>query len=700
MDKETKKLLERANQYNNSISGGVAVQKPKRNFLTSLLPTAGGIIGGIAGSFAAPGVGTAAGGAGGSILGELLAQKLSGEADDGIDKGNLLEEGAWGTLGGLGKAAKSVRGASTVIKAGGGLKDAGNILRFGQFADDAAKGGMSALKNIPLAQLDKMTPAQISKMGNGRPFSAAQGFVENLLAKGDVKGASRLTGMVPDEAVRGTLMSGIPDASSALGGKANILTRGSEQARSSAWGIKPKSKVNGNVIGTEGASELQQYVSKTLKVPRSADANMVARAATSANKQAATQLDGVLKAYGSKAVDPADLNNITKRVVEKSKYSIAGLDPDSSRQVQVLLDQGQSLTSNKDVHRFKQALDDVINYRRGDGSKIPQLEKFGKEYRKDLNKYLSNRMPGYAEANKNFSQSKKVIDLSSAASGGRDIAPLGIPIPGTGGAMQRVQSLVGAGSGGAGSFTGGGLKGSGTIPGILKAQGARGALALMGGQQPQQAEAAPVDPMTGQPLDAVSALGGSPDMLGGGQMGVEAPQQPQSMYSREAAAQDIQRDLQATGGKNMDKYMALWEFLNPQVDEKTAKLSEGQQARSDLITSLGMAGDVMNQGSINYGPIGSRVEGIKSIFNAADPETMTYKNVIGQVRGAITKARAGASLTEGELKLLDTYTPKDTDSEQVVRSKLEQLNNLYGSSAPTGGGLAAEDILSQLQGAY
>lgn len=158
----------------------------------------------------------------------------------------------------------------------------------------------------------------------------------------------------------------------------------------------------------------------------------------------------------------------------------------------------------------------------------------------------------------------------------------------------------------------------------------------------------------------------------------------------------------ANGGTQKD----LTEYLNTvktiqaikQAAAPTTKsekpLSQGQQERKDLIDAIGMAEDVVAGGSINYGPIGSRVEGLKSIFNAADPETLNFKNVVSGLRAAITKARAGASLTAGELKLLSKYTPSDTDSQQQVVSKLQALRQLYGYNAPTGGATTLEDIIA------
>jgi hypothetical protein len=157
----------------------------------------------------------------------------------------------------------------------------------------------------------------------------------------------------------------------------------------------------------------------------------------------------------------------------------------------------------------------------------------------------------------------------------------------------------------------------------------------------------------------------------------------------------------AGGGtmKDVSEFVSLSKMINDlkSSGQKAQKpLSQGQQERADLIKALDNTEQVIGGGSINYGPLGSRVEGIKSMFNAADPETLTFKNTISGLRAAITKARAGASLTAGELKLLEKYTPSDTDSEQVVKSKLAQLRQLYGYQSPTGGS-TLEDALMQYQ---
>ena len=125
---------------------------------------------------------------------------------------------------------------------------------------------------------------------------------------------------------------------------------------------------------------------------------------------------------------------------------------------------------------------------------------------------------------------------------------------------------------------------------------------------------------------------------------------------------------------------ALYEML-PQPAE-AGDLTQGQQERADLVNMLDRTQALMDQGSIDYGPVSSRVNDIRAFFNSADPETLAFKNTVQGLRAAITKARAGASLTEGELRMLEQYTPTYTDTEQVVRSKLAELRQLYGSNSP------------------
>ena len=161
-------------------TGGLAPAQPaaqpqsqgkKRSGAMNFLPLATSLIGGIAGSFVAPGVGTAAGGAAGGALGEWLAQKLSGEKSSG---GKIVTEGAIGALGGVGKAARAIKGATTAVRAGEGVSEGARILRAGApvtsavakgGTEQAAKGGIRAWAGNKLLGAADDTALRAAKVG-------------------------------------------------------------------------------------------------------------------------------------------------------------------------------------------------------------------------------------------------------------------------------------------------------------------------------------------------------------------------------------------------------------------------------------------------------------------------------------------------------------------------------------------------------
>ena len=113
----------------------------KREGWMNFIPLATSIIGGIGGSLIAPGLGTAAGGAAGGALGEWITQKLSGEKED---LGKIGVEGALGTLGGIGKGFKAIKGAVDVARAGKGTRAAATVLRSGVPASEVVASGTAS----------------------------------------------------------------------------------------------------------------------------------------------------------------------------------------------------------------------------------------------------------------------------------------------------------------------------------------------------------------------------------------------------------------------------------------------------------------------------------------------------------------------------------------------------------------------------
>lgn len=123
-----------------------------RGLLLNALPIVGGAVGTVAGGAAGtilPGAGNVAGaiggGAVGSGLGEFLRQKLSGEAENGIDRGNIVQEGLFGALPGVGKGVRAFRAARG---AKGAIEVAEGLPARGVKAPQTTEAAMQARKGI------------------------------------------------------------------------------------------------------------------------------------------------------------------------------------------------------------------------------------------------------------------------------------------------------------------------------------------------------------------------------------------------------------------------------------------------------------------------------------------------------------------------------------------------------------------------
>lgn len=417
--------------------------------------------------------------------------------------------------------------------------------------------------------------------------------------------------------------------------------------------------------------------------------------------------------------------NLMKRAAALSKSGPSdsrALGKQLETEIGTLLKGKGDVLDPKELNVIRRQFDDLVNY----------TEKVANPSRYGVNKRMAD---GIRETLQQADQTgglkdlgrelQKLRQLSDAAGKqtqlGRGSLPLSLPALLGGGVGGAAAGLPGAAVTTAGTMVANSpagrkatLKGAETLAGALTRSGARAAGQSpkgIAGRQiaqnlliPRQAgdnslEAAftqdlpnssQATPMTTPNMNSpMSSNMGEQYQMGGNNA---------SPYSRQNLMADVQRDP-----ANAEDYFKLYqmydEVFSPK-QEQEKPLNQGQQERADLIQALNNTEGLMAGGSINYGPVGSRIEGIKSMFNAADPETLAFKNTVSGLRAAITKARAGASLTPGELKMLAQYTPSDSDSEQVVRSKLQQLRSLYGYQAPKGGGSSLEDALMGAQGAY
>lgn len=627
--------------------------KKKKNFWLDQISTAGGIIGGVAGTAVAPLLGTGVGAGAGSALGEAIENAITG---DPLTK-NVVKEGALGAVFGAGplRLGKAAVGTASALKAGGeiglkeavkqGAKEGAEFSVKGALGNKVLKGGERAI-----AKQFRLTPSQLTNFTKKHGEDAIK-----VLQRYGIQSVDDVTakGIQPLQSAFDEVVTQIP----------TISKKSLETSLAKVW--KPLVK-SANLSEQRLGAQLQ--------------------------KQAK-----VLVGTAGDSVDAATVNNLRKSFDNFVSYTMRG-------------------TPEHNVNKMTaDALRKTLQ-READKAGIGYQGKTFKEIGRDLAKlYDLDEVVGKQANLGRGSSPLKLTTLLGGAGGAAAAGPAGALASGLG--VAALNSNTGRRVMAKGAETvGGKLIESGAksaansmgVRGVATRLGTLGAVRGISKQVEQNQPTSLEDALMQQDQSSLSTNSNqmAPNMIPAtnnpmsanmGQGYNDLPTES-SPYSRQNLMADIQRDP-----KNAEKYIqyyaALDEIFNPEAKEPKP-LNQAQQERADLITALGLTENAVNQGSINFGPIGSRIEGVKAFFNAADPETLAYKNTVSGLRAAITKARAGASLTAGELKLLEKYTPSETDTEQVVRSKLAQLRALYGYQAPTQGANTLEDALMQYQGAY
>lgn len=213
------------------------------------------------------------------------------------------------------------------------------------------------------------------------------------------------------------------------------------------------------------------------------------------------------------------------------------------------------------------------------------------------------------------------------------------------------------------------------------------ALGLRGGET-ASAQELPMEPGR---MDAAGLLGGA--------------QKPESgsIYTREAAAQDIQNDLQTTGGANMEKYLKLYEFLNPEdgaggkTNANTQKaLAQSANADSTLRQLEGALAQAGGAGGPVGGNIGSFFGGL-----GLNNDVKTYNDLVGGSTTQIAKAlgETGA-MSDADRAAYSNLLPKVTDTPQVAAAKFAALRERMAAAQQNtlqyGAGSGVEDALAAM----
>lgn len=614
------------------------VSKPQErgNWFTNSLSTAGGILGAVGGSFLGPGVGTAAGGAAGAGAGKFLENLFEGNnAGEGV-----LGEAALGTLGGVGKGFKALKGAATAGRTGGNALD---ILRNG----------------VPKT--------------SGAPTSRGE---------------------------------------SILGG---VATRAREfDAKTSGLGVGQK--INGQTVTPQRSQELYNF-SRTRGV-KSGSPMSQAKQAEELLRNTTNQLDTTLGTI-NRGVTKDELIGLTSAATSKVADNAAVTG--TTKTLGKFNEKISKAKDLKELEAIRREADDLAYS--ATGAKKTAAAAQAKAVRETIDDFVTGVSPGYKALKGDYRNAKDTLELTTKAagsgSGGIDIlgnkfGSTAIPAMtskgssilarvfggGTPPAGQSLKSMAG-GSGGtppgvppglppAGSILGGTQASSrGGMPDWAKIAGMQlGGRALTGNLPGQDVNVQPVDgasilasngpaPASGQTVGQTNPSGSANST--GSSTG--------SMYTRENAAMDIQNDLQRTGGENMEKYLKLFEFMNPvETTEKplSAEASKVLANANSGLESLGQLSDMIDKSGV---PLGTVLPGRDMLggLGASILGTSGYDTAAKNVADVITRLRTGAALTEAEEKFYKAQLPQAFDPDDVKQQKIQMFADLFNSiSSRTG----------------
>lgn len=107
--------------------------------------------------------------------------------------------------------------------------------------------------------------------------------------------------------------------------------------------------------------------------------------------------------------------------------------------------------------------------------------------------------------------------------------------------------------------------------------------------------------------------------------------------------------------------------------------SEGEKSEAQLVreTTRDLARDAyqfyLDNPDLDVGIVGSRKQQMLGKLGLADPRSLDFLTTIANLKAFIAKQRGGTSFTPSEERLLNRYTPNETDSKQQLETKLRKL---------------------------
>jgi len=640
-----------------------AKQKSSGNFLTSLLPTAGGILGGIGGSFFGPGVGTAVGGAAGAGAGKFLQNILEGKSDAGE---GVLGEAALGTLGGVGKGLSAIKGAAGAVKAGQGLKSAGDILRYGTkvtpVLSTQASTGLLSRTGKGLENLSgKM-------LGSQSQITAAQARQAGINPVKALSSVNKRTGL--------TNLNDMAEVSRGLtGGKDSMLDMLTREAVGSTNGVKLPDlhKTAKDLLDNVGSvipeSQRKQLLNNIVNAESSMRGGASGTLSTLANPQSALDIANTFRGT-AKELTNSFTSTPAQKQLAKVYVSLAGnieqnlyKSPGVSESIPTLVKAGaddllfkaqdlKAIGNTAQAKAYEKVAVDLRNVK-----DIAGLRKFKKDF-VDIGKI--DTATAQAEGTRTLAGGSVAGKAGSILRNPMNIvaAPLDVATPAIAGATARAGRALQGGMSVPQMSTGAKISGTQltgrALTGTLPGQGAEPSITM-----PTQS--------------AMMETGtGTTDLTG---TDVNQP-----IYTKEAVASDIQKDLVSTGGANMDKYITLYNFLNPEIKDtkqKQASVKEYSQANTALSGVDQLSKMISENPSLAYTSQLSNVPLVGGLLSGATGSS-EYNATANNILNSIARLNTGANMPASEESMYrKTYLPQPGDNPETVQQKMATLQQFF-----------------------
>ena len=193
------------------------------------------------------------------------------------------------------------------------------------------------------------------------------------------------------------------------------------------------------------------------------------------------------------------------------------------------------------------------------------------------------------------------------------------------------------------------------------------------------------DPVTGKPLYTApttkalsgggSVSGGGGRAGGGGTGSAGLSSTAQAVINGTLRLSDLTPTVRGQIGAELDK-------AGYRQDARLSPTQQGEIADAQTINEL--ADRVLSYNADNklegVGPVaGSFGSAYDTLTGAGSAEAHDVRQLVGNIRGTIAKLRGGTSFTPNEEAMLNSYTPKVTDNQAIVISKLNGLKQFLAS---------------------